>query len=149
MAVYALTSALVTAIGRVAFGEKQALAPRYVTISSLFWMAAIVTGTLLVTDVWHRSRTQGRRVALVVVVSALVALGGVSIGRSWAHGLASVQRLDVLHVRGRDCVRQYTEARNSCLWIHYTDATVLRERARWLESRRLSLFAEEPGRPGP
>jgi hypothetical protein len=147
IAVYALASGMMTAIGRVGFGEKQALAPRYVTISSLFWMAVIITGALLVADVWERSRAPGKRVAVVVIASAVAALGGASIGRSWAHGLASLQGYHALHVRGRDCVRRYTEARDSCLRIHYADAAVLRERARWLESRRLSLFAKAPASP--
>ncbi len=39
LAAYALFSALVSAAGRVVYGSVQALAPRYTTISQLFWIA--------------------------------------------------------------------------------------------------------------
>ncbi len=48
MSLYAIGGALITGIGRAGFGEVQAVTPRYVTISYLFWIANVVFLYLLV-----------------------------------------------------------------------------------------------------
>lgn len=141
LGLYAMLSAAMTGVGRLGLGEGQALAPRYVTISSFFWLGLAVLATLVVAQVW-KTGPRRRRVVVVALAGTVLAGAVLGAGRSWAYGLAHLRHYHALHVQGRDCVRRYSEASNRCLQIHYPSPPVLRERARWLEEARLSLFAE-------
>ena len=73
MGLYVLLSAIVTGLARVGFGADQALAPRYVTISSLLW-AGLLVGMARASSQRTASRS-GRALALgfVCLVSARLA----------------------------------------------------------------------------
>jgi hypothetical protein len=141
LAAYAALSAVLSAAGRLPFGERQALAPRYVTISSLFWAALVVVTAIAAARlprIAPHSPRLVRIVRLAVAVAALLAV--LSAGASWVAAGAGLRRYHAAHRVGLECVRRYAGAPDDCLRIHYPDPAVLRARAGWLAARGLSLF---------
>lgn len=147
LAAYAAGSAGLSALGRLRFGEGQALASRYVTISSLLWLATVALTALACGEATRRApRAKATRGLGAALLGATLLLAAASGALAWRHGHASLRRYHATHLRGLACVQRYVEAPDDCLGIHYPDPAVLRERARWLEAQRLTLFGR-PSRP--
>jgi hypothetical protein len=143
LACFSILSAVLSAFGRIPFGEKQALASRYVTISSLFWIAVVVAAALAVIQLRQDSqRSQAFKVGVLSGLGFLALLAILSTGISWNTSFKSLQRYHGTHQIGLECVRQYEKSPDKCLRIHYPDPTVLRERARWLDANHLTLFGK-------
>ena len=82
-ALYAIGSALITGIGRVGFGPIQALSLRYVTISSLLWVAvAAVFSLLTAVPVGDGSRRSESAAAMLALIACLVVCNSVH-GTVW------------------------------------------------------------------
>ena len=86
LGVFALLCALMTTIGRVGFGTDQALAGRYITLSTTLWVSLLSLGTLLVAG---RSATKTLRVLLA---AGLVA-GVVLFGFAWSRGFDQMRSM--------------------------------------------------------
>lgn len=142
LALYAVLSAGMTAIGRAHMGVTQATASRYVTISILFWLGVGVLVALTVARRWQSARVPERS-AIVGVLTALVlaALGGYTRSTAEAWGGLVVHNRAAL--KSRACLRQYRGAPDHCLRWLYPNPQIVRGRAAWLEQELLSVFAQK------
>jgi hypothetical protein len=144
LASYALFSALLTSLGRVSFETKQALAPRYVAISSLFWISLTVLWVFLWGKMKPKEGKEKQASISVKVLGVLVVFASsLSMGFSWVYSYSALHSYHRVHLVGLECVRHYRDASERCLRIHALDPRQLRERAAWLEENRLSLFRKD------
>lgn len=142
LGLYGILSGFMTGIGRAGFGEGQALAPRYVTISSLFWVSLIVMVVLAITRLLEDgtvSRT--RALAIAVVAASLITLAGVSYGVAWIYAKAAIEGHNRALLRSGECLSYYDRAPDECLRVLYSDMAILREHAHRLESLAIGPFA--------
>lgn len=134
LAAYAGISALVTASGRLHFGIGQALTSRYITLSSLFWIAVVVLIAFrgLEADDGKRSPIV-RRLGLV---GASILLLGVLL--SSAHGASRMAEVG----RERLEIRQQLlgDPESADLLLVYPDPEEALERARTLEELSLGPY---------
>lgn len=143
LGLYGILSGFMTGIGRAGFGEGQALAPRYITISSLFWVSLIVIVVLAIPHLLEDgtvSRT--RALAVVAVASSLITLAGVSYGVSWIHAEAALKDHNSRVRRGGECLMYYDRAPDECLRILYPDVAILKKHAHRLQTLALGPFAQ-------
>jgi len=164
LALYAVLSGFMTGVGRAGFGVGQALSPRYVTISSLFWLSVIVVVALAIAHFLKDeavSRTSA--LAVVAVTTSIATLGAVSYGMTWSRAEAWVKAHHAALLRGRECLLSYDRAPDECLrllFAHPIGAQIVRQYARQWEALKLGPFApsqrERPlssytlvGGPGP
>lgn len=141
LGLYALGCAMLTGIGRAGFGPVQAMSYRYVTFSSLLWMANFVYLFLL----FQLSRQKlKKRIGRALIQSSLflfVFLLLFGIGRtSYRVGhrvfVTHHQRLFPVYQE----IRQKSEPSNELLLRLYVDADYVREGMRILQKHRLSVF---------
>jgi hypothetical protein len=145
LSTYAILSGLLSAMGRTSFGVKQALAPRYVTISTLFWISVVVvTASVIVPPLKNSGDLKPLPKIILTTVTILALLAFTSTGISWISSWTNLLRYAKIHQAGLVCVQHYEEASDRCLQIHYPDPKVLRQRAQWLKENHLSLF-RNPG----
>ena len=153
LALAGLGSMALTTAGRAGLGTDQALASRYQSFSTLFWVGLLVLAALFLARIL-RPRAAGRwkdrapalrvRGLLGIAVIAILGAGllranvyGLREGNVW---LASLQR-------DEDCIRQYDTAPNDCLTGFYPVADIVRIHAAFLEQHRLGTFRERPTTP--
>ena len=144
LAAYALMSAMVTGMGRGESGVKGAMASRYTTLSSLFWIATSAVTALAFT--LHRSRRRssgagnllpGASMAALAIAIALGYLSSYNFG--WYRFEARGRQLS----RGGECLLAYRNASDACLGELYPDPAELRRRAKILESLEVGPFARK------
>lgn len=142
LGLYGILSGFMTGIGRAGFGEGQALAPRYITVSSLFWVSLAVIVALGIAHLLHDATvSRGRALIVVAVTAFLITLAGVSYGVSWIHAKAALESRSGALLRSGECLLYYDEAPDECLHVLYPDVPILRERAHRLESLAVGPFA--------
>jgi hypothetical protein len=142
LALYAVLSGSMTGVGRAGFGVGQALVPRYVTISSLFWVSLLVVAALAVADLLQEGAIpRARAFAVVAITASLMTLAGVSYRLSWAFAEAGVKNHHNRLLQIRDCLTHYERAPEPCLLLLYADADVVRSAAKILERLALGPFA--------
>jgi len=143
LGLYAILSGFMTGVGRVGFGTGQALAPRYITISSLFWVSLVVIVALANTQLLEDPMVSRTRALTVVAVTAsLIILAGASYGVSWTHAKAIPLGRHGALLRGRECLLYYDKAPDECFYVLYPDVATIRKYARRLESLALGPFAQ-------
>lgn len=141
LGLYAIGCAGLTGIGRVSFGPVQAMSYRYVTFSSLLWMANFVYLFLLLQRVRKKTpkplvRVVGQGAVLVFIFLLLVGIGRTSyrVGHrvfvSHHHRLAPVR----LEFEGNPVPR------DELLLRVYVDADYVREGLKILKKHELSVF---------
>lgn len=131
LGLYALGTGVMTSLGRAGYGNHQALAQRYATTASLFWLALVVLGALCAHI--YRSR---RGVGLLS--TGLIALWSLLII------LCSIQGLD--HFRWQQGflaparAALYTAQDDALLQRLYPDPQVVKDAIPLLREQRLTIF---------
>lgn len=143
LGLYGLLSGFMTGIGRAGFGVEQALASRYITISSLFWVSCAVIGALALTRYLADGAVpRSRALTVIAVTASLLTLAGVSYGASWIHAEAALKDSNSRMRRGGECLLDYDRAPDECLRFLYFDVALLRKYAQRLKSLSLGPFAQ-------
>jgi hypothetical protein len=131
LAVYALGTGAMTSLGRAGYGNHQALAQRYATTASLFWLALVVLGALY-------AHVHAQRRWVGALSSGLIGLFSLLII------LCSIQGLD--HFRwqqgflapAREAL--YTAQDDALLQRLYPDPQVVKDAIPLLREHRLTIF---------
>lgn len=144
LALYAVLSGSLTGGGRIGFGVRQALAPRYVTIAVLFWQSlAVVLGLVLATAGKARMGFVPRP-GIVVATALGIVLAAASYTHSARYAWQRMaSRRDALHL-ATECAAHVDLAPDACLSVVHRNTARLRG---WLDDmRRLGLgpFATPP-----
>jgi hypothetical protein len=143
LALFALGTALVTGLGRAQGGWDLAMAPRYVPLSGLLWIAVVSLGALA----WSGRPAGGRSARRLLRSSGLVLLMA-SVAffsiRSSGYALSLVLRRYHDLAPMAEAIRRGDEARLFVLG-NYT-AEELRPWREFLREHRLSVFREGPDR---
>lgn len=132
---YALGSAVVTAVGRVGFGARQAGETRYTTISVLFAIATLALATVVVLG---RRQNRGARMAGVLVVWVLA--GSVMLW-NYPEQIQGIADLSAQRVKDRECLETATSPEDPCLLILYPKGEIVFERTQILKEMRWGPFA--------
>ena len=144
LALYAVMSGVMTGVGRLGSGLNQALASRYTTISTLFWVSILVVVALAVTDALRDPSRRSRR----ALIGGLAVAGALVLGLGYQASSAFSGRLIVAYTDGvrlgGECLRFHPIAPDPCLKLLNPEVDVLRDHARRLEALGLGPFA--PGR---
>jgi hypothetical protein len=128
---YALGAGIMTSLGRASYGNYQALAQRYATTATLFWVALVSLGALCAHIYAPRAWIRALMTGFVLLFYILILL-------------SSVQGLD--HFRWqRDYLAParsalYTLQDDALLRRLYSDVDVLRRSAKILRQHHLSVF---------
>ncbi len=148
LAGFSVAAAVMSAAGRA---QKMDIAPwlplydRYVTPSTLLWLAFFALALLVI---WHIRQREARTVweqALVVVhVGAFIVLASLyAYGTYW-----SVQQPRLISEMNEDCVIHFPETRNAAcmtgLWLNYMSLDRILEQIDELAAHRLTTFAAHP-----
>ena len=140
LASYVLATGALTDLGRVGFGTSQALASRYTTFSSLFWISTFVIGSVALEPAFRASARRSRKFATGATLAVLLFV----IGRGYADTYAAGHRLFRERLAGlrraRPCLMTYRTAPRSCFDVVYHHPDRLRERLEILERLRLGPF---------
>ncbi|MBI1846830.1 MAG: hypothetical protein HYR86_07640 [Candidatus Rokubacteria bacterium] len=135
IALYAVASAAVAGLGRLAQGQAQALAPRYVTFATPLWIADAVLLSLCAGGAARLSRVGARVAALAL---ALVVLGSVTKSAASVEHYGRWYRL-MAPVRAGMRAGSVPDDAFVARWIYPRPAAV-RERIGVMVRYRLSLF---------
>lgn len=130
LALCAFLSAIVTGIGRVGFGVEQGLSSRYITISNLFIISALVITVILINR--YANTKKNFPMKWVVISSSLSTLLILSYFLSFSMGLKElVSRSLSVQTAGR-CLENVDMAPDECLNLLYPNPPVVRERTKIL-----------------
>jgi hypothetical protein len=146
LASFAILSAMLTGIGRVRFGIEQALASRYVTITTPFWIGAcIFVSLVLVEHLRDESLSRARLTAVTALVSVIGALGASSFVRASTGDASRLGAWSNALLENRECVIGYRGAPDDCLHLfmpslHGGDPAYVRARSADLERLALGPF---------
>ena len=105
LASYAVGSALLTGLGRIAIGSEQALATRYIAISSLLWIANIVFLCMLAERMGNKrwSSLPAAGILIIAILTGLMSATSVHIGETRHSDLAWV-RVELVLLKDEDNV---------------------------------------------
>ncbi len=140
LGLYALASGLMTGLSRAAYGNNQALAQRYATNASLFWIALMILAALC-------AHAYGPHRWLGAAAKGLILAFGVSIALStfqgldhfrWQHSFLDPAR-EALLVGDDDALLQRL----------YPDPKIVRAGRAFLQQRHLSVFRTSPRATSP
>lgn len=132
---FAVGSAVVTAVGRVGFGARQAGETRYTTISVLF---AISTLALLTVAFMGRSPKGGGRAAGVLAIWMLA--GGVLLWH-YPDQVQEIADLSAQRIKDKECLERVTSADDPCLLILYPKGEIIFERTQVLKEKQWGPFS--------
>jgi hypothetical protein len=130
LALYVLGSGILTSLGRAMYGNHQALAQRYTTTATLFWI-----GLALLLWLWAQlaARWLARSFALGTLgLLAILLLLGTLQGRDhfrWQYEFLAPARQELLLLRDDELLRRL-----------FPDPQVVRDGTELLKERRLSVF---------
>jgi hypothetical protein len=141
LAVYAVASGVVTAIGRLGYGVDQALAPRYVSISLLFWVAFSVLATLTMVELSSMHLGAVRGGVLAIGLAMVLVLASRGFAGAWIRGHEVIVWHAARLRRDRTCVLHYDQAPDSCFAELYPDPVLARQRSAYLASHGIGPFA--------
>ncbi len=135
LGLYTVAAGLMTGLGRVGLGTDQAMSSRYVTISTLLWVALAI----LLARGWSDTPRGRASVAGVLRFTGLVVLG-LAIGRS---SYRAEHAFEQWHVRMEEGRAALIAGRGEALGILYPDPVALRSRRLTLEALGLSVFRDD------
>jgi hypothetical protein len=138
LGLYALSSAGMTAVGRMGAGSQTALLSRYATISALFWVSVTVVVALALAAM---SALRGKRAAVAAALAA-TACAVPGYWQAWVKGDVALQLRAQAARRGAACMRYLDWAPDDCLRMVCWDADILRLFAGGLREQRLGPFAD-------
>ena len=131
LGLYALGAGAFTSLGRASYGNHQALAQRYATTASLFWIALIVLLALHAHIFAAKALQRAGAIGLIGVFSLLIALctlQGPDHFR-WQYEFLAPARDELLALKNDDVLRRL-----------YPDPQVVRQGAAIMKRRHLSVF---------
>jgi len=131
LGLYALGTGLMTSLGRAGYGNHQALAQRYATTASLFWLALVVLGALCAHVHGPRRSVGALSTGLIVFFSLLIILcsiQGLDHFR-WQQGFLAPAR-EALYPAQDDALLQRL----------YPDPQVVKDAIPLLREHRLTIF---------
>jgi len=148
-----LGSMVLTTAGRAGLGADQALASRYQSFSTLFWVGLLVLAFLFLSR--FSSQHESRRWVDIASPLRVGGLSGFLVVVTLGAGLlcANVYGLREGNVwltylqRDEGCIRQYDTAPDDCLTLFYPVADLVRIHAAFLEQHGLGTFRELPTIP--
>lgn len=129
---YALSSALVTAMSRMGFGLEQAYSSRYTTISVLFTLATIILTVTAVKSLLDTHKAQ--RVTKVALGSLAAGLLIPLIILSYYLGFDQMRQLGTHLDKMRTCLVTVSSPDDPCLALTYPNPNVAWERLEYLKS---------------
>lgn len=133
---YALGGAVVTAIGRGHLGVEAARPSRYITVSNLFWVGAVVIWYVFYKEIKINRKS-------VFLIKSLPLIFGVFVV---IVSLSSYYSIELFHTYSqrfkeeRDSVLEY--ARSGKLTVYYHNAAIMKQRIEVLRKYKLSVFRE-------
>jgi hypothetical protein len=131
LGLYALGTGIFTSLGRASYGNHQALAQRYATTATLFWVALVLLLALCAHTAARRSLARGLPIALIGLFGLLTALGtlqGPDHFR-WQYEYLAPARAELL-----------TRSNDELLRRLFFDTHVLRRDVAILQRYHLSVF---------
>lgn len=128
---YALSTGMLTSLGRAVYGNHQALAQRYATTTTLFWIALLTLLALcagVYADRWLVRAGALGTIALVTLLIGLSTLQGPDHFR-WQYEFLAPARQELLFLNNDELLQRI-----------YPDPQVVRDGAEVLRQHRLSVF---------
>lgn len=145
LALYSISSAAVTGIGRSGFGVDQAMASRYTTISTPF-----VVSVFVVAAYWiggypdSHKRLPAKLTAVVCFVSVLLLF---SYASSFSRSVRVFARTFEGRQKAKVCLENAASVDEACLKILYPDVAIVRERAKMLMDMGIFKWSNTPASP--
>ena len=144
LSLYALLTALLTGIGRAGFGVVQAMSPRYIAFSSLFWISLVVLMILLLRIDTPRGRWLARpaRILLGCIMAMIVALSAMS---SFHSRLLFKERYQFLDPARRELFSLKNEELLERIYPHLReiDRREMEKAVDFLRMKKLSVFRSD------
>lgn len=142
LALYSISSAAVTGIGRLGFGVDQAMSGRYTTISTPFVISVFVIAASWAGERIERHKRLPRKwTAVVCLVSVLLLF---SYATSFSRGVRKFARTSAGQQKAKVCLEDAASADDECLKILYPDAAIVRERAKMLVDMGILKWSRTP-----
>ncbi|MEW5901949.1 MAG: hypothetical protein AB1715_10840, partial [Acidobacteriota bacterium] len=136
---YALGCAMLTGIGRVAFGSVQAMSYRYVTFSNLIWVADFLFLYILSQEIRRQSKPRLRRGISAAAVSILIFVLLFGIARTSYR--VGHRVLKSYHARLSEARSELLRGEDKTLLLRlYIDADYVRQGIETLRKHKLSVF---------
>jgi hypothetical protein len=128
---YALGAGILTSLGRVSYGNHQALAQRYATTATLFWLALVILGALCTHVYAERGWVRMITIVLTLLFSVLITLSSLQ-------GLVHFRWQRDFLAPARNAL--YTLQDDALLQRLYFDVHVVKDSAETLRQHRFSVF---------
>lgn len=128
---YALSTGVLTSLGRAVYGNHQALAQRYATTTTLFWIALLALLALLARVYADRRAVRAAALSVIALVTLLIGLSTLQ-GRDhfrWQYEFLAPARQELLLLTNDELLQRI-----------YPDPQVVRDGAEVLRQHRLSVF---------
>jgi len=138
---YALVTACLTGIGRAGFGAVQAMSPRYVAFSSLFWISLVVFIIILLK--MGRSKTEAAAKPVKILLAGTLALIlGLSAASSFHSRVLFRERYRRLEPARRELFSLENKELLERIYPHVdeVDWRELENSVNFLKTRKLSVF---------
>jgi len=144
LSLYALLTALLTGIGRAGFGTVQAMSPRYVAFSSLFWISLVVLMIILlrIDEPGGRQLARPARILLGCILGLIVTLSAMS---SFHSRLLFKERCQFLDPARRELFSLKNEELLERIYPHLReiDRREMEQAVDVLRKKRLSVFRSD------
>jgi hypothetical protein len=134
--IFSMVSSLAIAVGRLGFGIRQALEPRYTTITALLVIAVLVMGSSAREHGYIVWRGGIMKYLSFACMTALI----LGIASYYAYGVLWGYKAYKTRTAGMQYLLSYKTAPDEGLEIIYPFPDILRERADYLKEHRLSVF---------
>lgn len=128
---YALSTGMLTSLGRAVYGNHQALAQRYATTTTLFWIALVTLLALCARVYADRRVVRAGALGVIALVTLLIGLSTLQ-GRDhfrWQYEFLAPARQELLLLNNDELLQRI-----------YPDPQVVRDGAEVLRQHRLSVF---------
>ncbi|MDE3076259.1 MAG: hypothetical protein KGJ86_12595, partial [Chloroflexota bacterium] len=141
---FSLLCALLTAFGRANFGVQEALASRYLTLSSLFWVGLLVPLSHLWRDFAAGRHTKKRRLRLFAATGATI-FAALYLS-TYAGGLVGLRQRNLGLRQAAVALRHLNASSDAELSVLYPDPRFVRQEAAVMQALRLGPYASLSGR---
>jgi hypothetical protein len=141
LSLYALCTALLTGIGRAGFGDIQAMSPRYVAFSSLFWISLVVLMVILLRIGRPKTHLMAKP-ARILWGCSLVLIVALSTTSSWHSRLLFKERCQYLSPARGELLSLKNEELLERIYPHLReiDRKEMEKAVNFLRLKKLSVF---------
>lgn len=140
---FALSNAIITAIGRVGFGLEHATSSRYTAVSTLFWIGAFAVIAVAVRQDFRQNLAPVRLGDMFIAALVATLLSGGYVC-SYVRGYRALEARSYRLASALTYLYDYEMAPDEVLQTLYPPgASYLRERARAMESLKLGPFSNQ------